>query len=294
VISSAILALALTPLAAQVDSNIVKTYAPSKTPWGDPDLQGMWPTTERIPLQRGTDTAGTGGRRANAAPANGRALIVDPPDGRMPPITAEATKRRADARGGRGFPAEWKGEANAPEDMNLYYRCITRGLIGSIMYSSYNNGNDILQTPGYVVIRNEMIHEARVIPLDGRAHLPPAIRGYMGDSRGHTLVVETTNFTDKTTIGSNGAGYNGEGGRHTEAMRITERFTRTAPGKLEYRATLDDPKTWTKPWTIAFSIKEDPSYQLLEYACHEGNYALEDILSGARVEEELAAKGASK
>jgi hypothetical protein len=186
-------------------------------------------------------------------------------------------------------PAEWHGVANSYEDVNLYYRCITRGVTGSIIPVVYNNGNQILQAPGYVVIRNEMIHETRVIPLDGRPHVGSDIHMYMGDSRGHwegdTLVIETTNFTNKTSIGSNGVAYNGEGGRNSEALRLVERLTRVDNDTINYQATVDDPKTWTKPWTILISLKRDDKYQFLEYACHEGNYALKDILSGARAQE---------
>lgn len=277
------------------------TYIPPKTAWGDPDLQGQWPTTTRIPLQRplpgqSGDTGRPGNTQAAARAqqdANGPALIVDPPDGRIPPLTEEGIKRRVEARDGRGFPAEWREEADTPEDMNLYYRCITRGVVGTMMYSSYNNGNQIVQAPGYVVIRQEMIHETRVIPLD-RPHVSDNIRMYMGDPRGHwegnTLVVETTNMTDKTSIGSNGAAYRGEGGRHSEALKLTERFTRTGPDTLQYEVKVDDPKTWSRPWTLAFSMNRDPEYRLEEYACHEGNYAMENILTGHRIEEAQGGK----
>jgi len=135
-----------------------------------------------------------------------------------------------------------------------------------------------------------MIHEARVIPLDGRGHVDSKIKMFMGDSRGHwegnTLVVETTNFTDKDAIGSNGAGYPGDPGYHSEQLKIVERFTRVSENKLEYRATVIDEKTWIKPWTILIELERSENYQVLEYACHEGNYAMEDILSGARAAEQ--------
>ena len=310
-----------------------KAWTPPKTPWGDPDLQGIWPGNMGVPLQRaknlgertvltdeefaqrqaqanrqaqgdleerasGSGRAGIGPPSywtERGKPSRQTSMIVDPPDGRLPPLTPEAEKLRKEARGGRGFPAEWRGEADTWEDMNLYYRCITRGLLGSIIPVVYNNGNQILQAPGYVVFRNEMIHESRVIPLDGRPHAGPNIRMYMGDSRGHwegaTLVVETTNFTDKTSIGSNGAGYNGEGGRHSEALRVVERFTRVDESTINYEATIDDPKTWTKPWTLLIPLKQNSEYQFLEYACHEGNYAMTDMLSGARAEEKAAKNG---
>jgi hypothetical protein len=309
--AGALLWLALAPEPSQAqspaDSNAATTiYTPPKTPWGDPDIQGHWPTMAMIPLQKALPGAAKGGKgkgkgKAKAAPGplpGGRprpaAMTVDPPDGRIPPLTPEAVKLRAEANGGRGFPAEWKGFADSTEDVNIYIRCITRGILGSIMPSSYNNGNHIIQTPGYVVIRHEMIHETRIIPLDARPHVGQDIKMYMGDSRGHwegnTLVVETTNMTGQTAVGSNGTGYNGEGGRHSEALKLTERFTRVADDLLMYQARIDDPKTWTKPWTVEIPLELDRNYGFYEYACHEGNYALEDILSGARVEEQEAGR----
>jgi hypothetical protein len=298
-----------------------------KTPWGDPDLQGMWPGNMGVPLQRpeslGTRTTLTDAefaqKEAQAAkqaeadrvstaasdsaatigppsywvergtPTRQTSLIIDPPNGRLPALTTEEQKLRKEARGGKGFPGEWRGEASSYEDLNIYYRCITRGVLGSIIPVVYNNGNEILQAPGLVIIRNEMIHETRVIPLDGRAHLSPAIRQYMGDSRGHwdgnTLVIETTNFTDQDAIGSNGAGYPGDPGHHSADLKLIERLTRVDANTLNYEATIDDPKTWTRPWTILILLKRNEKYQLLEYACHEGNIAMTDILSGARADE---------
>ena len=326
------------PAGAQTASKAAATsgtaaYTAPKTPWGDPDLQGIWPGNMGVPMQRpknlGERTTLTDEEYAKRvaqaekaaasdneerAPKDARvgigppsywtergkptrqaSLIIDPPDGRIPPLTPEAQQRRKEARGGLGDPAEWAGHADTYEDLNLYYRCISRGVTGSIIPVVYNNGNQILQAPGYVVIRNEMIHEARVIPLDARPHVGAAIREYMGDSRGHwegaTLVIETTNYTDKTSIGSNGVGYNGEGGRHTQALRTVERITRIDDHTLSYEATVDDPQTWTKPWTMRIELKRDSKYQFLEYACHEGNYAMKDILSGARAGE--AAKGSN-
>ena len=315
-------------IAASIPALLGQNYTPPKTPWGDPDLQGMWPGNVGVPMQRpenlGTRTTLTDAefaqkqaqakRQAQAdneeflapdakpsinppsywtergTPSRQASLIVDPPDGRLPPLTADEQKRRKEARGGKGFPGEWKGEAASYDDLNIYYRCITRGVLGSTIPVVYNNGNEILQMPGYVVFRNEMIHEARVIPLDGRPHLSQEIRQYMGDSRGHwegnTLVVETTNFTDLDAIGSNGAGYPGDPGHHSADMKLTERFTRVGPNTLNYQVTVDDPNTWTKPWTILIPLARDEHYQLLEYACHEGNVAMGDILSGARAEEQ--------
>ncbi len=305
-----------------------QTYTPPKTSWGDPDLQGVWPGNMGVPMQR----AATFGERATLTedefakkeeqakrqaqadsesaaasdtkvgigppsywtergkPTKQASLIVDPPNGRLPALTPEAEKYRKEAK----LPGEWRGVANSPEDLNIYYRCITRGLLGSVIPVVYNNGNQILQVPGYVVFRNEMIHESRVIPLDGRPHVGPDIRLYLGDSRGHwegnTLVVETTNFTDRDAIGSNGAGYPGDPGYHSDQLKVIEKFTRTGAKTLEYRATVDDPKTWTKPWTMLIQMERNDGYQIMEYACHEGNYAMTDILSGARAEEPVAPK----
>ncbi len=309
------------PLSAQ--------YIPPKTPWGDPDLQGVWPGNMGVPMERaaalGERTSLTdeefakrqdqARRQAQAdaesttasdskpgigppsywtergKPTRQTSLIVDPPDGRLPPLTEAAQKYRKEAK----LPGEWKGAADSWEDLNIYYRCITRGLLGSVIPVVYNNGNQIMQAPGYVVFRNEMIHESRVIPLDGRPHVGAAIRMYMGDSRGHwegsTLVVETTNFTNKDAIGPNGAGYPGSPGYHSDQLKVIERFTRTSAKTLDYRATVVDEKTWTKPWTILLQLERDDNYQVLEYACHEGNYAMSDILSGAR---EAEAKTVSK
>lgn len=303
-----------------------KSWTPPKTPWGDPDLEGIWPGNMSAPLQRPKDMGDRAvltdeeyARRVAQAkkqsavdnqefadksakvtinppeywvergkPTRQASLIIDPPDGRLPPMTPEGKAIQAKT------PAEWSGVANSVKDVNLYYRCITRGVLGSIIPVIYNNGNQILQTPGYVVIRNEMIHESRVIPLDGRPHVGSNIHMYMGDSRGHwegnTLVIETTNFTDKTSIGSNGVAYNGQGGRNSQEMRLVERLTLVDANTLNYQATVDDPTIWTKPWTLLIQLKRDDHYQFLEYACHEGNYALKDILSGARAAE--AANGA--
>lgn len=326
-----VLLLAVMPLAAQTPKS---TYTPPKTPWGDPDLQGVWPGNMGVPMQRAASFGDRStltdeefakkedqAKRQAAADAESTAasdskvgigppsywtergkptrqasLVVDPPDGRLPALTPEAVKYRKEARGGKGLPGEWRGHADSWEDLNIYYRCISRGLLGSVIPVVYNNGNQILQAPGYVVFRNEMIHESRVIPLDGRPHLNPSIHLYMGDSRGHwegnTLVVETTNFTDKDAIGSNGAGYPGDPGYHSDELKVIERFTRTGPKTLEYKATIDDPKTWVRPWTILIELERNDNYQLLEYACHEGNYAMTDILSGARDAE--AAKPGSR
>ena len=183
-----------------------------------------------------------------------------------------------------------------PYESNLYDRCISRGVIGSILPGEpggYNLGNQIMQAPGLVVIRYEMIHETRVIPVDGRPHVGSGVRTYMGDPRGHwegnTLVVETTNFLG----GKLGLLSHGGGTPYSDDLVLTERFTRVAENTLNYEAIINDPKTYTKPWKIAFPLHRDPNYQMVEYACHEGNYALEDILRGAYAEQ-TAAESARK
>ena len=215
-------------------------------------------------------------------------LIVDPPDGRMPPLTAEAQQRNQAAAAAR--KASGRGPADSYTDRSLYDRCITRGIAGSWLPVIYNNGNEIVQGPGWVALRNEMIHETRIVPLDNRPRLSSAIRSFMGDSRGHwegnTLVVETTNFNNRTS----GISVNGGGNRHSEEIKIIEHITRVAPDLLVWRMTIDDPKTWTRDWTIELPLKRDDSYGMFEYACHEGNYAMFNILSGARADERAAAK----
>ncbi len=326
-----------------------KPWTPPETPWGDPDLQGVWPGTEMVgtPLQRDpslgtravlTDAefaqrverakkqadvdsqetvndvtkcdparGGLGNTRTTCSngvsigpplywddrgkPNRQASLVVDPPDGRIPPLTPEAQKLAADrgaARRARPCARTAGGCHDSWEDESLWDRCITRGLLGSILPSTYNDGNQIVQAPGVVVLRNEMIHETRIIPLSSGGpivapHAGSAIRTWMGDSRGHwegnTLVVETTNFNDQTQLNN---------ATVSEAARVVERFTRTGPDTLEYRVTIEDPKTWTKPWTIQFPLKRDGEYRLYEYACHEGNYYMYNALTGARAEERKA------
>jgi len=313
--------------ASKAKAKTTKAYTPPRTPWGDPDLEGVWPGNMGVPMQRNAklgeratltdeeyqakEVAAAKQAKADSEsvvasdskigigppsywtergkPSRQTSLIVDPPNGRLPDLTAEAVKYRKEARGGKGLPGEWTGKADSYDDLNIYYRCISRGLLGSVIPVVYNNGNQIVQGPGYVVFRNEMIHESRVIPLDGRPHVSPNIKMVMGDSRGrwegNDLVVETTNFTDKDAIGSNGAGYPGDPGYHSDQLKVIERFTRTGDKTMDYKITVIDEKTWTKPWTILMQLEKNDNYQFLEYACHEGNYAMSDILSGMRAEE---------
>jgi hypothetical protein len=219
-------------------------------------------------------------------------LIVDPPDGRQPPLTAEAQARNQARAAER--KASRRGPADSYTDRSLYDRCITRGIAGSFLPVIYNNGNEIVQGPGWVALRNEMIHETRVVPLDGRNAPHENIRSFMGFSRGwwegNTLVVETTNFNDRTS----GIQVNGGGAPHSTAMKVTERITRVSPDLLVWRMTFDDPKTWTRAWTIELPLKRDDNYGMFEYACHEGNYSMFNILSGARADEKAAADAAAR
>jgi len=213
-------------------------------------------------------------------------LIIDPADGKIPALTPEAKARDASRTAARR--ASGRGPADSWEDRSLYDRCITRGLPGSMMPVIYGNSYQILQAPGYVAIRYEMIHETRIIPLDGRPHSSPALRSYMGDARGHwegdTLVVETTNFRDEDAYrGANGA-----------TLRLTERFRRTAPNTVKWAVTVEDTMTWTKPWTFSMPLTMDDSQPVLEYSCHEGNLGLRNILLAARAEEKKAAEEAAK
>jgi hypothetical protein len=344
------LTLAMLALAAfasaQTKSGLDKKWTQPKTPWGDPDIQGIWPGTamvgtplerdkslgtrafltedefkkreERAKTQAAVDNEETVSDLTRCDPGRGglgntpttckngvsigpplywddrgkpskqASLVMDPPDGRIPPLTPEAQKMAAErqaARRARPCAATAGGCHDSWEDESLWDRCITRGTVGSIVPNTYNQGNQIIQTPGYVVLRNEMIHETRIIPVDARPHIPAAIRTWVGDSRGHwegnTLVVETTNFMDKTVIGQTPA---------SEDLRLVERFTRVSADTLNYSVTINDPKTWTKPWTISFPLKSEPDYVLYEYACHEGNYYMYNALKGARTEEAKAAK----
>ncbi len=284
-------------------------YTVPRTPWGTPDLQGIWTgdAAHGIPLERPLDAAeiaaltpeeaaarrerGTlrsiwGYERewrdttlgfARDAPSTQVAMIVDPPDGRLPPLTPEGEALvAAAANADRGPPA-------GPEDLSSWVRCITRGLPGMMMPGVYNNGLQIVQSPGFVAIQKEMIHETRVIPTDGRPHLGPNLTQWLGDSRGRwdgdTLVVDVRNFNGKSSYRGSGAN-----------LTLTERYTRTGPDTLEYRFTVNDPTIWTTPWTGMFTFgRDDTQYELVEYACHEGNYGMTNILSGARAEERAQA-----
>jgi hypothetical protein len=324
----AVMALAAAPVAAQAPATGARsakassrTWTPTKTPWGDPDIEGVWTSdsVRGIPTQRPAELAGKTEltdeefakkvardekTRKTAEDAEGAfrndgawlkksfrqtSLVVEPADGRIPPLTPDAQKRAATRdRGSFG-----EGPFYSPEDFTLYDRCITRGIVGSVLPVVYGNGNRILQAPGEVVISYEMVHDTRVIPLDGRPHIGSKIRQYLGDSRGHwegnTLVVETTNLTDQTSIGANGNGL-----RHSADMKIVERFTRTEPDVLQYEIVVDDPKTYVRPFKIAIPLISPPGFQLLPYECHEGNYMLANVLRGERAEDKALEEDAKK
>jgi hypothetical protein len=322
-----LLATAPMPVPAQQAKTPVAKAAPgakphvARTPWGDPDLQGVWNDATSTPLQRPTSVGAKdvltdeeaasfqeelandlsrdrrdGGadvdvnraynehwmdsRRLQMTPDHRTSLIVDPPDGRIPPLVplsperqkARAARNAANARFNAGLPESYK-------DFSLPVRCIIRTDSPPYLPTIYNNDFQIFQSPGYVVIAPEMIHSARIIPVDGRAHLNHNLLQWLGDSRGHwernTLVVETTNFRkDEGVIFQNA---------DPETFRITERFTRVDDHTLNYEFTVEDPHTWTRPWTARIPwTKIDPDEQMYEYACHEDNYDEVHFLVGAR------------
>lgn len=299
--------------------------ATARLPWGDPDLQGVWNYATITPLERpaefagkpiltpeevtrfeqqfatvqnrdrrdgvGTDEVGSDGRsdvaraynefwwdRGNRVVSTRQSsLVVDPPDGKIPALTAEAQRAAQNRPGRLARPA-------GPEDRGLGERCIVWGIAGPpMMPGAYNNNVELLQAPGYVLIFNEMIHDFRIVPLDARPQIDRNVRQWMGSSRGrwegNTLVVETTNFTPKRNF--RGA---------TGNLHLIERFTRTDANTLEYKYTVTDPSVFTRPWTASIPMTRS-SEPIYEYACHEGNYGLTNILSGARAEEKAEGAG---
>ena len=287
-------------------------YTVPRTPWGEPDLQAVWTSNSAhgIPLERPSDANDIGSLTAEeaearrergtlgsiwgyerewrdttlgyvkTAPSTQVAMIIDPPDGRIPPMTDEAMAAR-EARG-RVNTSGVGMLAAGPEELSLFVRCITRGAPGIYMPGIYNNGVQIVQGPGHLAIQNEMIHETRVIATQPRPALGSNLSSWLGDPQGHwegdTLVIETTHFNGR-------APYRGS----SENLTLTERFTRVSDTVLEYQFTMNDPSIWTRPWTGMFRMdKDDEQYELVEYACHEGNYGMTNILSGARANERAA------
>jgi hypothetical protein len=323
----AVVALAPVPLAGQARTAArppAKTWTPPRTPDGQPDLQGVWTNATITPFERPAALAGKpflteqeaaalerqdADRRAklDAPPKPGdvgsyndfwfdsgtkvvatrqTSLVIDPPDGRVPlkPSAEEARDRNLTNVDTYDFMSPWD-------------RCIARGP-GRMFPAGYNNAYQILQAPGYVVIHHEMIHEARIIPIDGRPHVDQSIRSWTGDPRGrwegNTLIVETTNFNDKGWIATNAASARIRGVPHSEALRLVERFTRVDADTINYQVTIEDPNVYTRPWTVSIPLGRDDSYQIFEYACHEGNRAIEHVLSAARAAERQTADAAKK
>jgi hypothetical protein len=304
-------------------SEASRQWTVPRTPDGRPDLQGIWTNATLTPLERpramadraflteqevaaleaqaaGRQAAAddTGARQQALArgdvgsynqfwfdsgstilPTRQTSLVVDPPDGRVP-VRPEAEARRDEAL---------RRSTEHPEFMSMWDRCISRGVPGWIIPAGYNNAYQIVQTAGHVVIHAEMIHDARIIPLDGRAPLPSRLRLLEGDSvgrwEGDTLVVQTTNFGDGNWIATSAASGRIKGIPQSTALTIVERFTRTGPDRIDYQARIEDPNVFTQPWTLAFPLTRDHEYRIYEYACHEGNRAMEGVLSGARYEE---------
>jgi len=299
-----------------------------RTAWGDPDLQGVWNYAAGTPLERPAEFAGKAvltvdelaraeqqardrsnmdrrdgvgtdadvSREANefwftrrqAILDRRTSLITDPPDGKLPPLTPEAKQRQAAAAAAR----RERGPADSYEDRNLTERCIMREANGPPILPTPNVDVivgftfhfRILQNADYVTILSEVVQQARIIPLDGRPHLPQGVRQWLGDSRGrwegNTLIVETTNLHGTRVIAGLPAGN----------VRLVERFTRTSANAIDYQFTVNDPTTWTAPWTAAVSVEKTVG-EIYEFACHEGNHSLTFILSGARAQEKLAGEG---
>jgi hypothetical protein len=283
----------------------------ARTAWGDPDLQGTWKTSGATPLERPARYAGReqltaeelksllqqqnidreeGPPRAGdpgtynrfwtdtGAPTDQTSLIVDPPDGRFPALTPEGLRASK----------AWNRDDDDPEDRHLWERCITRGgMPNAMMPRAYNNNAQIVQSPGYVMILLEQIHEARIIPLDGRPHVPSRIRQWLGDARGRwegdTLVVETRHFTGSVTALQPWANWNSRQGSG-DGLQIVERFRRVDASSIDYRMTVTDPQMYTKSWTVKIPMQQTDEL-IYEYACHEANYGMEGILKGGRFED---------
>jgi hypothetical protein len=327
--AAALIILSSVPLAAQAreapEAGGVseKTWTPPRTPWGEPDLQGTYSNRTITPFERPANVSGRefftpeevaalekraraqsgdegrerGTRRDverayndfwwdRGTTMNSRrtSLVIDPPDGRVPARTDAATARAAEEAGRpafRGAGASGRG-VDTWLDRSTFERCITRGMPAAMSPTAYNNNYRFTQGPGFVAIEIEMLGGTRVIPTNGRSHTGSSIRQWMGDSvgrwEGETLVVETTNFTDNLL-------YRGA----AENLHLVERFTRVGPHEIDYRVTINDPTTFTRPWTLAIPFV-DTGEAMFEYACHEGNYGMVGILEGARAEERAAAR----
>ena len=323
----AILATATAPLDAQTRAAAkpaAKAWTQARTPDGQPDLQGIWTNATITPFERPAALAGKeflteqeaaqleqqNAERRDANENSPRpgdvgsynefwfdsgtrvvgtrrtSLVIDPPDGRVPLKPSAEEARNFNLKNEDSF-----------ESMSPWDRCITRGP-GRMFPAGYNNAYQIVQTPGYVMIAHEMIHEARLIPVDGRPHLDKDIKMWTGDPRGRwdgkTLVVETTNFNGLGWIATNAASARIRGVPHSDALKLVERFTRVDADTINYEVTIEDPNVYTRPWTVAIPLTRDDSYQIFEYACHEGNHAIENVLSMARNAEKRATQSEKK
>ena len=295
------------------------SWSVPRTSWGAPSLEGVWTTDDMQsvprdrPEQFGTREKLTPEEFAERAAADAErwdrilnqeqysansvgsrtfgwtSQIIDPPDGRMPPMNETGLARASMADRGTYGP----GPFNTFEDFHLYDRCMTRGMMGSVFSTIYGNGLRIVQKPDAVAISYEMLPDTRIVRLDGRPHAQENIQQYMGNSvgrwEGDTLVVETRNFTDKTSIGGNGIGI-----RHSDEMKVTERLTRVDPEMIEYVATVEDPLTYERPWTIRIMFTSQPGYEIFEYSCHERNRAISGGLGGERNYQQRAARALAR
>jgi hypothetical protein len=276
-------------------------WTQGKTPDGQPDLQGTWINFDSTPFEAPAPQAAAPRPAAGATPAANvgpasefadhthqvsarrRSMVVDPPDGRVQVLEWAEDKRDYDLE---HIP-------DAPEHETPWVRCITRGHPAGMFPAGYNNAYQIMQIPGFVVFVFEMIHETRIIPIDGRPKLGAAIQQWNGEPRGrwegNTLVVESTNYNHKGSIGTSAATGRLRGIPQSASMKVTERFTRVSENTIDYSVTIDDPKVYAKPWTVALPLNRDDSYQMFEYSCQEGNYAMANALSFGRKRDREAA-----
>jgi len=272
-------------------------WTQEKTPDGQPDIQGTWinfdATPFEAPLAQPASPPTPAGPGVNPAPEFAdhnhkvskarRSMVVDPPDGRVPVMKWAEEKRDYNIA---HIP-------DAPEYETPWVRCITRGYPAGMFPAGYNNAYQIIQIPGYVVMVFEMIHETRIIPIDGRPQLGSRIRQWNGEPRGrwegNTLVVESTNYNDKGAIATSAATGRIRGIPQSEALHVTERFTRVNADTIDYSVTINDPKVYTTPWTVSLPLNRDDTYQMFEYSCHEGNYAMPNALSFGRKRDREAA-----
>ena len=286
-----VLALAITQVVT-TQAPPAKRWTPARTADGQPDLQGMWVNFDDTPFEsnatprRSSELNPPDHWADHDSPTSKRrgAMVIDPADGVVPLLpSAEQQRDFHLARVGDS----WEHETT-------WVRCITRGVPGGMFPAGYNNAYEFIQVPGYVVIRYEMVHETRIIPLDGRPHLPPAIRSWNGDSRGRwdgdTLVVETTNFNGRGMVATSAASGRLRGVMQSDAAKIVERFRRVDEKTIQYEVTIEDPKVFARPWKVAIPLNRDDTYVMYEYSCNEHNYTMFNELSAGRAKD----RGASK